>query len=178
MPILRRCRWFALGGAALAAAAAGCATPGAASGPGGPAAATAPAGFTVLRQAESVPIAAIAFHAPYLWAGTEHGLRRWNVDSDDSQWIGPTLGASGPLGRNVSALAVDASGAAWVATEAGVGRVAAAGTSLRYEAKGALAGITTLLPTRDDGGAWAGGPGGLYRLDGKSWTSVDFLRDV
>src|SRR6185503_11126450 len=32
--------------------------------------------------------------------------------------------------------------------------------------------------TRADGGAWAGGAGGLARFNGRAWTVSEFLRDV
>jgi ligand-binding sensor domain-containing protein len=173
MSIFRR--WRLLMIAVLAAWPAGCRAPVGGGAPGAGGAARPSAGFAVSRYAESVPIAAIAFRAPYLWAGTEHGLRRWNVLTEESQWIGPAVGL---LGHNVSALGIDGAGAVWVATEAGIGRIAPQGAQLRYEPQGALAGITLLAPTRSDGGAWAGGPGGLFHLDGRSWTIFDFLRDV
>ena len=59
--------------------------------PAAPAASAAPApvraasGFPVARYAESVPITAIAVGAPYLWAGTGHGLRRWRVAGKGSR---------------------------------------------------------------------------------------------
>jgi hypothetical protein len=185
---------------------AACRTPRAGGGAGASGLAQPVPGFRVTRQAESVPITALAVQGPYVWIGSAHGLRRWNVATDEGGWVGPE---SGLVGHGVSALATDADGGLWVATEAGVGRItapapqpragaaasdgAAAAASpsdgppaapaapraeLRYQAKGALGGITLLAPTRGDGGAWAAGPAGLFRLDDGGWTIFDFLRDV
>jgi ligand-binding sensor domain-containing protein len=144
----------------------------AAGGGGGmPAAAAAAAGpppsvrFNVMLRAESVPIVALAFRSPHLWVGTEHGLRRWNVVTDESEWVGS---AAGLLGRSVSALGTDMDGVAWVATEAGVGNLRQIGQQLRYQPVGALAGITLLSPTRDKG-VWAAGPAGLFSVEGRGW---------
>jgi hypothetical protein len=150
-----------------------------------------PSGFAVARFADSLPITAIAFHAPYVWAGTARGLRRWNVSAargksgndagndGDAEVIGAEAGL---LGRGIAALGADQDGGVWVATESGIGRLAPSGPSggarPRYQARGTVTGISLLLPSRGDGGVWAGGVGGLYRYEGSSWTTIDFLRDV
>ncbi|MEA2700056.1 MAG: hypothetical protein QOI66_4327 [Myxococcales bacterium] len=132
---------------------------------------------SIINRAEPGPILALAFHAPHLWIGTARGLRRRNVSDGTYEWVGAD---SGLLGRQVSALAVDRTGAAWVATDAGVGRISAdAADNLHYEPMAPLAGITALAPdARGAAGAWAGGPHGLYHLDGRSWRPIAALREV
>jgi hypothetical protein len=191
-------RWGAAALVAMVSAAvplAGCRGPLAGGDPSAGGAARPRSGFTVIRNAESGPITALVYQSPYVWAGTERGLRRWKVaaqnppqnpseksaqkptavDLDgDAEWVG---GEAGLLGHHVSALGADSQGGVWVATEAGVGRLVSEGAHPRYQAKGALAGISWLAPTGDDG-AWAGGAAGLYRFDGRSWTVIDFLHEV
>src|SRR5260221_992153 len=66
-----------LAGAAWTLAGCRASVPGAASAVAGPGA--APGGTTVSRHADSAPITALVVAAPYVWAGTEHGLRRWKA---------------------------------------------------------------------------------------------------
>ncbi len=141
-------------------------------------------GFPVARYAESVPITAIAVGAPYLWAGTEHGLRRWKVagkgNAADADADAEALGAeTGLPGHRIDALATDDDRGVWVATEAGIGRLAEKSGRLRYETRGTIAAPVYLLaPSGAGAGAWAAGIAGLYRYDGHAWTELDFLRDV
>jgi hypothetical protein len=132
--------------------------------------------LSIISRAEPGPILALAFHAPHLWIGTARGLRRRNVSDGSCEWVGAD---SGLLGRQVSALAIDRTGTAWVATDAGVGRISIdAADNLHYEPMAPLAGITTLAPDARAAGAWAGGPHGLYHLDGRSWRPIAALREV
>ncbi len=142
-----------------------------------------PAAFPVARYAESVPITAIALGGAYVWAGTERGLRRWKIvgksgaaaDDADAEPIGAE---SGLLGHRIDALTVDDDRGVWVASEAGIGRLADKGGRLRYDWFGSLTGITLLAAGGAGAGGWAAGPSGLYRYDGHSWATFDFLRDV
>ncbi|HXI59881.1 MAG TPA: hypothetical protein VNO55_27625, partial [Polyangia bacterium] len=163
-------------------AAAGCGGAGGAAGQtvagtASPAPSTLASSLSIINRAEPGPILALAFHAPHLWIGTARGLRRRNVSDGSYEWVDAD---SGLLGRQVSALAVDRTGAAWVATDAGVGRISAdAADNLHYEPMAPVAGITALAPdARGAAGAWAGGPHGLYHLDGRSWRPVAALREV
>ena len=156
-------------------------TPGAA--PETPAAVRPPSSLTAARYAESVPITALAVGGPYVWAGTEHGLRRWKVagksgaDPDEAD-VEPIGAESGLLGHRIDALAVDDERGVWVATESGIGRLADKGGRLHYDWFGSLTGITLLAAAGSNAGAWAAGTSGLYRYDGHSWNAFDFLRDV
>jgi len=163
--------------------------PGAGSGPAGPGG--APSGVTIARYAESLPITALAVATPYVWAGTERGLRRWkaaakaaNASANADAAAEPIGAETGFSGHRIDALGVDDEGAVWVASDAGVGRfVVEAGGRTRYQASAApppaeLGTISWLLPTLADGGAWAGGAGGLARFDGRVWTVSEFLREV
>jgi len=141
-----------------------------------------PSAFVVKRFAESVPITALAVGGPYVWAGTEHGLRRWKItgkggdaDGADAEPIGSE---SGLLGHRVDALAVDDDRGVWVATESGVGRLADKGGRLHYDWFGSVNGITLLAAAGANSGAWAAGKSGLYRYDGHGWAAFDFLKDV
>src|SRR5690349_20155602 len=94
---------------------------GAATGPAPVSAAAAARRFAISERAETGPITAISYRAPFLYAGTAHGRRRWDVTSDEYEDLG---GALGSLGRAVTALGLDGEGNAWVATDSGVGRLA------------------------------------------------------
>jgi hypothetical protein len=134
-------------------------------------------GFQIIQRAEPGPILALAVRPPHLWVGTARGLRRWDVGKGTWQWIGPETGL---LGRHISALGVEPSGAVWVATEVGVGRITVSATgAIRYEPMAPLGSVTALVPVKQSGGGvWAGGPHGLAFLDGRSWRSVPVLREA
>ena len=141
-------------------------------------------GMRIVRYAESQPITALAVGATYVWAGTAQGLRRWKAagraDDAADDVAAESIGAeSGLPGHRIDALGADDEGRVWVATDAGVGRLVERAGRPRFEARGTLAAATMLLvPARTGGVAWAGGAAGLSRYDGRSWTAVDFLRDV
>jgi hypothetical protein len=156
------------------------ATGGPAASAGAAATAAAPE-FAVTERAESGAITAIAFRAPILYAASAQGLRRWDVSADEYEWIGSEAGL---LGKSVTAVGVDGDRNAWVATEAGVGRIVRGpkpkDDGWRYQSMGGLAGITALAPMTEGRGrgAWAGGPDGLFRSDGTSWTAIEALHGV
>jgi hypothetical protein len=134
---------------------------------------SAPSGpMAIVERAETGPITAIAGHAPSLWAVGAPGLRRWDVASGDWELVGDAqLG-----GAHVTALAADEDGSAWVAVAGEVGRfVADAHGDWRYQATGSPGEVTALAARAagKGGGAWAGGPGGLFRYDGRRWSIVD-----
>jgi hypothetical protein len=132
-------------------------------------AAAAP-GLAITARAETGAITAIAYRAPLLYAGTTHGLRRWDVTTDEYETLGPDEGL---LGHGVTALGLDGAHDVWVATDAGVGRFTAPEKGKpKYQAMGGLAGITAIAPTTDGRSAWAGGGDGLYHSDGTSWSPV------
>jgi hypothetical protein len=149
--------------------------------PGTVASAAAP-GLRITERSETGAITAIAARGSVLYAGTARGLRRWDVTSDEYE----TLGADEGLpGHGVSALAFDADGRIWIASDAGVGRLARgkgepgkADGKDTYQSMGGLAGVTALAPLGDGHGAWAGGGDGLFRTDGKSWTPLGELHGV
>jgi hypothetical protein len=157
---------------ALSSAALGCR-----SGAGGAvnAAAGAPR-LKITERAETGPITAIAARGGVVYAGTSRGLRRWDVASDDYETVGALAG--------VTAVGVDGDGAAWVATESGVGRFVRGkaqgdqATPETFESLGGLGNITSLAPTTEKDGAWAGGGDGLFRWDGKGWSPVGEVRGV
>jgi hypothetical protein len=139
--------------------------------------------YTITERAETGPVTALAFRAPILYAGTAHGLRRWDVTSDEYEPLGADAGL---LGRGVTALGADGDRNVWVATEGGVGRLEPAvkgdkdanAHGWRYHAMGGLGGLTAIAPLSDGRGAWAGGRDGLFRSDGTSWVPVPELRGV
>jgi hypothetical protein len=152
-----------------------CQAGGAAGAPVAAASAAAP-GFAITERAETGPITAIAARGSVLYAGTARGLRRWDLASDEYETLGPDEGLPR---RGVTALGVDGEGQAWVASDAGVGRlVRHKGESKgdTFEALGGLAGVTMLAPSADGRGAWAGSADGLFRSDGQSWTPIAELR--
>ncbi|HSS39558.1 MAG TPA: hypothetical protein VLT58_12385 [Polyangia bacterium] len=138
-----------------------------------PAAASAlPGPMVVIERAETGPITAIAGHAPSLWAVGAPGLRRWDVTSGDWELVGDAQLA----GAHITALAADEDGSAWVATEGEVGRFFAdQHGDWRYQATGSPGEVTALAARAPGkgGGAWAGGPGGLFRYDGHRWLVID-----
>jgi hypothetical protein len=139
---------------------------------------TAP-GLAITERAETGPITAIAARGPVLVAGSPRGLRRWDIPNDEYETLGADVGLPG---HGVSALAFDGDGLVWIASDAGVGRLArvkargAEGAKETYESLGGPAGVTALAPLADGRGAWAGVADGLFRSDGKSWTPVAELR--
>jgi hypothetical protein len=157
--------------AALAAGVAGChsARETAPVGPGG--------GFTITERAESGPITALAVKPPFLWAAGSAGLRRFDLADGESEAVGEPNDART---RGITAIAVDDDGGAWVASAAGLGRWVAAGDDLRYEPKGTPGAVNAMAPRRPVAtqGIWAGGPGGLYRYDGRIFPSIDGIREV
>src|SRR5262245_29555467 len=143
----------------------------------GPGTATPSGGFTVSERAESAPLTAIAVKPPFLWAAGASGLRRIDVKTGEYETVGETNDART---RAVTTMEVGGGGAASVAGAMGIGRWVAAGDELRYEAKGTPGRVTVLTARRPVAkeGIWAGGPGGLYRFDGRIFPTVDGLRDV
>ena len=150
----------------------------ASAGAGAGAGAAAPSGsFAISERAESGPITALAVKSPYLWAAGAGGLRRVDVTTGDWETVGEV---NDTRTRAVTAIAIDDDGAAWVAGAMGIGRWVAAGDDLRYEAKGTPGTVTALAARRPVAteGIWAGGPGGLYRYDGRIFPGIEGLRDV
>src|SRR5580692_7791614 len=142
---------------------------------GGPATPTA-GDFTVVERAETGPITALAAKAPYLWAAGAPGLRRWDVTSGEYEVVGDG-DAKGT--RALTAIAVDDEGSAWVASADETGRwVTDKAGELRYATAGSPGDVVALVPRRPvkSRGVWAGGPGGLFRYDGRRWAIVDGLR--
>jgi len=129
---------------------------------------------TVVQRAETGPITAIAGHAPSLWAVGAPGLRRWDVTSGDWELVGDERLA----GQHITAVAADEDGNAWIAISGEIGRfVAGKGGTWRYEATGSPGEVSALAARAPGkgGGAWAGGPGGLFRFDGHRWAVIDGL---
>src|SRR5262245_55138757 len=143
----------------------------------GAGAATPGGGFTISERAEAAPISAIAVKPPSLWIAGGAGLRRVDITTGEYDTAGEINDART---RAVKAIAIDDDGAAWVAGAMGIGRWVAAGDDLRYEPKGTPGQVTALAARRPVAteGLWVGGPGGLYRCDGRIFPSIDGLRDV
>lgn len=130
--------------------------------------------MVVVERAEMGPITAIAGHAPSLWAVGAPGLRRWDVSSGDWELVGDERLA----GQRITAVAADEDGNAWVAISGEVGRfVASKRGQWKYEATGSPGEVSALAARAPGkgGGAWAGGPGGLFRYDGHRWAVIDGL---
>src|SRR5436190_9930976 len=162
-------RWAAIALAWLAAA--GC------HGSAGALPVTPGGGFTIKERAEAGPLAALAAKAPFLWIAGAGGLRRVDVTTGEYESVGDT---ADPRTRAITAVAIDDEGGAWVAGAAGIGRWIAAGDDLRYEPKGRPGPVTVLAPRRPVAteGIWVGGPGGLYRYDGRIFPGIEGIRDV
>ncbi|HLK93126.1 MAG TPA: hypothetical protein VKZ18_24740 [Polyangia bacterium] len=144
-------------------------------GPSGPVTPTA-ADFAIVARAETGPITALAARAPYLWAAGAPGLRRWDVTSGEYEVVG---GGELKGTHALTALAIDDEGSAWVASAGETGRWVAGGgpkdaPGLRYETAGSPGDVVALVPRRPvkTHGVWAGGPGGLFRYDGRRWSVV------
>lgn len=125
-------------------------------------------GAGAIFWADLAPIVALAAGEPFLWIGSDRGLRRARLPAGETEWMGPETGLAG---RRVSALAADGAGGVWVATDAGVGRLSdAAGAHPRFQPLAPLPGVTRLVPVKAGpgsvGGAWAGTAAGLYFLEG------------
>ncbi|HVY40516.1 MAG TPA: hypothetical protein VHM31_21405 [Polyangia bacterium] len=131
-----------------------------------------PGPMVVVERAETGPITALAGFAPSLWAVGAPGLRRWDVTSGDWEVVGDAQLA----GASITALAADEDGSAWVAFSGDVGRfVADQHGDWRYQSTGSPGEVTALAAraAAKGGGAWAGGPGGLFRYDGHRWSVID-----
>ena len=166
----------ALASLSLAALPAACGGATGAAGTPASAASAAPA-LSIVERSETGPITAIAARGSILYAGSSRGLRRWDTSSDEYETLGADVGLPS---HGITALGFDGEGQIWVASDAGVGRLARGkGDSKEtYQSFGGLAGITVLAPTADGRGAWAGGADGLFRSDGKSWTPIPELQGV
>src|SRR6187401_2383717 len=51
--------------------------------------------YAITERAETGPVTALAFRAPVLYAGTAHGLRRWDVTNDEYEPLGADAGLLG-----------------------------------------------------------------------------------
>jgi hypothetical protein len=158
---------------ALPLAALACQAAPRAEGGGSAVASSAAPGLAVTERSETGPITAIAARGAVVYAGTAHNLRRWDVTNDEYEELGAEQGLPG---RGVTALGLDGEGRAWVATDAGVGRLVRGKDKETYQPMGGLAGVTALAPFADGRGAWAGGGDGLFRTDGTSWTPIGEVR--
>jgi hypothetical protein len=105
-------------------------------GPGADGAGAPSAGFRVVERGEPGPITALAFAAPYVYAGSARGLWRSDPGSDEYERLDATAALAG---RNVTALGADAAGALWIATERGLSRLSRAGAGERQEPLAPLA---------------------------------------
>jgi len=134
-------------------------------------------GFTISERAEAGPLTALAVKPPFLWVAGAAGLRRVDVSTGEYETVGD---ANDARTRAITAVAIDDEGGAWVAGATGIGRWIAAGDDLRYETKGKPGAVTVLAARRPVAteGIWAGGPGGLYRYDGRIFPSIDGIREV
>ena len=143
----------------------------------GPATPTA-GDFTVVERAETGPITALAVEPPFLWAAGAPGLRRWDVGS------GRLRGGRRQRGqgdaRGITAIARRRRGerlgrrgrrrlGRWVVDEAAHG----AGEP-HYQTAGSPGDVVALAPRRPvkTKGVWAGGPGGLFRYDGRAFGAA------
>jgi hypothetical protein len=138
--------------------------------------------FTIAERAETGPITALAAQAPYLWAAGASGLRRWDVQSGDYDVVGD---GDSKGTHALTAVALDDEGSAWVASAEETGRwVAGKGAGkageLAYQTAGSPGDVVALAPRRPvkTKGVWAGGPGGLFRYDGRRWSIVDGLGEA
>jgi len=114
-------------------------------------------------RADLSPVAALAFSEPYLWIGSDRGLRRLRLPDNQLEWFTTTEGLAG---KAVKALAPAPDGGAWVATDAAVGRVTVNGTAAVFVASAALPGVTRIVPRRSDAAVWLGTEHGLFSLEG------------
>ena len=120
---------------------------------------------------DTFAVTAIADSAAALWAGSTHGLLRWDLAAGRYTAFSTREGL--PDGR-VAAVAVDAQNAVWVATPKGLSRLK--GGFMHYPAAPVGDFLTALSPSPDGKMAWAAGPEGLARLRAGKWER--YLPDV
>jgi signal transduction histidine kinase/ligand-binding sensor domain-containing protein len=127
-------------------------------------------GFTTLGAESGIPggaVRALLEVKDEYWVGTEDGLCVLRVASSRCE---RRALAEDAHARHVNALALDARGRVWAATAAGAFRSDAERRSFTRvdPPKGTAVSSVLALATDGDGGAWFGGPGGLWhaRADG------------
>ncbi|HEX2661149.1 MAG TPA: hypothetical protein VHU40_22875 [Polyangia bacterium] len=119
--------------------------------------------------ADLAPVTTLAFDEPYLWAGSERGLRRLRLPENQLDWF---TTAAGLAGHPVKAVAPAGEGAAWVATDAGVGRVTVNGAEAVFVVNAPLTDVTRIVPQRFGKAVWLGTEHGLFSLEGGGLTPV------
>ena len=139
---------------------------------GGPPKAAA-AGLTY--QAELAPIAALAWTDPFLWIGSDRGLRRFQPATGGLEWVAADAGLAG---HRVTALATDGAASVFVGTEVGLGRVSGAAGKLELTPLVNVTGLSCIEPSgtrAGGGGAWLGTDHGLFFFDGTALSTVGGL---
>jgi len=140
-------------------------------------------------HAELGPITALAWNDPFLWIGTDRGLRRLRPATGEQLWLAPEPALSG---HHITALAPAGGETLLVATEVGVSRLTETGGDRPVLAPlVALPGVTRLAAVTDSmtadatargvpvvagppraGLAWLGTEHGLFLSDGAVVTPV------
>ena len=139
---------------------------------------TSPPTVPTFFQADVAPIAALAFREPFLWIGSDRGLRRVRLPAGEAEWVAAEGGFSG---RRVSALAADQVGRILIATEAGIFRRSEVAGQGRYQAIAKLPNVTHLAPVTPIGASdafWAGTSSGLFFVEGATTSAIDAVGRV
>jgi len=126
-------------------------------------------------QAELAPIAALAWSDPFLWIGSDRGLRRFRPATGELEWVAADAGLAG---HRVTALATDGAASVFVGTEVGLGRVSDAAGKLDLTPLVTVGGLSLIAPSAPragGGGAWLGTDHGLFFFDGTSLSAVGGL---
>ena len=134
-------------------------------------------GFTIAERAEAGPITALAVKPPFLWAAGGRGLRRFDVTD---RRVRDRRRAQRPAhARDHRDRDRRRGRPGWRArpgSDAGSPPATTCATSRRAR----RAPVTVLAARRPIAteGLWLGGPGGLYRYDGRIFPSIDGMREV
>jgi hypothetical protein len=123
-------------------------------------------GSRIVSFTDTYSITGIADGGPAVWAATNQGLLRWDLQQGKYAVFTPKDGMpAGPL----QAITIDREGAVWVATKKAVARGTRAGWKSYPPAPvGEFISGLAASPDRDE--LWAAGPGGLARLRKGTWS--------
>jgi ligand-binding sensor domain-containing protein len=123
-------------------------------------------GSRIVSFTDTYSISGVVDGGPALWASTNQGLLRWDLQQGK---YGVFTAKDGLPAGKLLALTIDREGAVWVATAKGVARGTRTGWKTFPPAPvGEFIAGMVASPDRDE--IWAAGPGGLARLRGNAWS--------
>ncbi len=129
-------------------------------------------GAKIRSFSDTYPITSIVDSPTHIWAGSTHGLVRWELSQE--RFVLMTASDGLPADR-IAAVGLDAQGGVWIATPKGLSR-GRNGTWQNFQPAPVGEFLAGIVPTADGQSAWAGGPEGLARLKGRFWERM--LQDV